>query len=128
MSDERFSIGELSREFDITTRTIRHYEDQALLQPQRRGQTRLYGARERVRLKLIVRGRRLGFSLREIRELLALYDAPNGEATQLVHFIDKIGKRKLELARQRADIDEVLGELESLEARCAALLEKRGAA
>ena len=74
-----FSIGLLAREFDVTTRTIRFYEDQGLLSPRRRGQTRLFDQRDRTRLKLILRGKRLGFSLSEINEIVDMYDAPPGE-------------------------------------------------
>ncbi|NIM27001.1 MAG: MerR family transcriptional regulator, partial [Gammaproteobacteria bacterium] len=73
-----------------TTRTIRHYEDLGLLAPKREGQNRIYTPRDRVHLKLILRGRRLGFSLKEIGELLELYDAPNGEASQLKRFVVKM--------------------------------------
>ena len=85
--DDSYSIGDLSREFGVTTRTIRFYEDQGLLSPNRNGQNRIYQARDRVRLKLILRGKRLGFSLKEINKLIELYDAPDGEADQLRSFI-----------------------------------------
>ena len=122
MSD-LYSIGDLSREFGVTTRTIRFYEDQGLLSPTRDGQNRIYRARDRVRLKLILRGKRLGFSLKEIKELIELYDAPEGEAGQLRSFIDKIRARRDELLGQKADIEHVLDELDALERRCAELLE-----
>lgn len=122
---ETFSIGELSREFEVTTRTIRHYEDLGLLAPSRSGQNRIYSARDRVHLKLILRGRRLGFSLKEIGELLELYDAPNGEASQLKRFIGKMRQRRNTLLEQRRDIDRVLQELDDLENRCARILESR---
>ena len=121
MSDV-YSIGDLSREFGVTTRTIRFYEDQGLLTPTREGQNRIYQARDRVRLKLILRGKRLGFSLKEINKLIALYDAPEGEAGQLRSFIEKIRARREELLSQKDDIEQVLGELDSLERRCADLL------
>jgi DNA-binding transcriptional MerR regulator len=117
-----YSIGDLSREFGVTTRTIRFYEDQGLLYPSREGQSRIYASRDHVRLKLILRGKRLGFSLKEIKELLDLYDAPEGEAGQLRTFIDKICHRRAELLAQREDIDQVLVELDSVEQRCADLL------
>jgi DNA-binding transcriptional MerR regulator len=122
MSD-LFSIGELSREFGVTTRTIRFYEDQGLLSPTRNGQNRIYQARDRVRLKLILRGKRLGFSLKEINKLIALYDAPEGEAGQLRSFIEKIRARRSDLLVQKEDIEHVMDELDSLEQRCADLLE-----
>ncbi len=123
-----YSIGDLSREFGVTTRTIRFYEDQGLLSPTRNGQSRIYQARDRVRLKLILRGKRLGFSLKEINKLIALYDAPEGEAAQLRSFMEKIRARSTELLTQKDDIEHVLDELDTLERRCADLLEaERGA-
>ncbi len=124
MSD-LYSIGDLSREFGVTTRTIRFYEDQGLLSPTRNGQNRIYQARDRVRLKLILRGKRLGFSLKEINKLIALYDAPEGEAGQLRSFIEKIRARRAELLVQKDDIAHVLDELDTLEGRCADLLEAK---
>jgi len=117
-----YSISDLAREFGVTTRTIRFYEDQGLLAPDREGQNRIYRARDRVRLKLILRGKRLGFSLREVKELLDLYDAPEGESGQLRTFIHKIRERRGELQRQREDIEHVLDELDVLEQRCTGLL------
>ncbi len=119
---DSFSIGDLSREFGVTTRTIRFYEDQGLLSPTRNGQSRIYQARDRVRLKLILRGKRLGFSLKEINKLIALYDAPEGEAAQLRSFIEKIRARRTELLVQKDDIEHVLDELDTLEQRCTDLL------
>lgn len=120
-----YSISELSREFGLTTRTIRHYEAEGLLTPSREGQNRIYSARDRVHLKLILRGKRLGFSLKEIGELFEMYDAPNGEVSQLRHFIDKMHTRREALLKQREDIDRVLEELDTLEARCSEILEAR---
>jgi DNA-binding transcriptional MerR regulator len=117
-----YSIGDLSREFGVTTRTIRFYEDQGLLSPTRDGQNRIYQARDRVRLKLILRGKRLGFSLKEINKLIALYDAPEGEGGQLRIFIEKIRARRAELMAQKSDIEHVLDELDALEQRCTDLL------
>jgi DNA-binding transcriptional MerR regulator len=121
-----YSIGDLSREFGVTTRTIRFYEDQGLLSPNRNGQNRIYLARDRVRLKLILRGKRLGFSLKEINKLIELYDAPEGEAGQLRSFIEKIRARRTELLVQKDDIEHVLDELDSLEQRCNNLLAAEG--
>ncbi len=125
MSD-LYSIGDLSREFGVTTRTIRFYGDQGLLSPTRNGQNRIYQGRDRVRLKLILRGKRLGFSLKEINKLIALYDAPEGEAGQLRSFIEKIRARRTELLVQKDDIAQVLDELDTLEGRCTDLLEAGG--
>ncbi len=124
--NETYSIGDLSREFEVTTRTIRHYEDLGLLAPKREGQSRIYASRDRVHLKLILRGRRLGFSLKEIGELLELYDAPNGEASQLKRFVAKMRARRKALLEQREDIDRVLEELDALEKRCSDMLESAG--
>jgi len=123
----RYSIGDLAREFEITPRTIRFYEDRGLLAPGRNGQNRVYGPRDHTRLKLILRGKRLGFSLTEIREILDLYDAPGGELGQLRRFIAKIRERRAALLRQREDIDAVLGELDDIQAQCARLLEEKEA-
>ena len=120
---ETFSIGDLSREFRITTRTIRFYEDQGLLSPARAGQSRIYAARDRVRLKLILRGKRLGFSLREVAEMLDMYDAPEGEAGQVRFFVQRIRARREELMDQRRDIDSVLDELSELENRCQRIMD-----
>lgn len=113
-----YSITELAQEFDVTTRAIRFYEDQGLLRPERQGQTRIYSARERTRLKLVLRGKRLGFSLGEIKEIFDLYDSEPGEAGQLDHFLRKIAERRAMLAQQREDIEVTLEELDAVEARC----------
>jgi len=117
-ADGLFTITDLAREFDITTRTIRFYEDEGLIAPQRRGQTRLFSPRDPPRLKLILRGKRLGFSLSEIREIIDLYDAEPGEIGQLRFFLTKIAERRAVLERQRADIAETLDELAEVERRC----------
>jgi DNA-binding transcriptional MerR regulator len=116
--NQEISIGVLAREFGVTTRTIRYYEDEGLLSPERRGQKRVYGPRERVRLRLILRGKRLGFSIAEIREILDMYQSEPGEAGQLRHLIGKIAERRAALENQRADIDETLADLGEIEARC----------
>lgn len=113
-----YGIAELAREFDVTTRTIRFYEDEGLIRPERKGQRRVFGPRDRVRLRLILRGKRLGFSLSEIREIIDLYDTEPGEAGQLRYFLDKIRERRAALERQRADVAETLRELAQVEARC----------
>jgi DNA-binding transcriptional MerR regulator len=116
------SIRDLAREFDVTTRTIRFYEGEGLITPARRGQTRLFSPRDRVRLKLILRGKRLGFSIGEIREIIDLYDAAPGEFGQLRFFLGKIAQRRAMLEQQRADIVETLEELAEVERRCLAQL------
>ena len=122
---QTYTIGDLSKEFGLTTRAIRHYEAEGLLAPSRDGQNRIYSARDRVHLKLILRGKRLGFSLKEIAELFEMYDAPNGEVSQLETFIEKMRQRRAALLKQRDDIERVLEELDELEERCAEILEKR---
>ena len=113
-----YSIGELAREFDITTRSIRFYEDQGLILPTRKGQTRIYNQRDRVRLKLILRGKRLGFSLAETGRLFELYDADKSSATQLKTIMDLIANKKNDLNQQLEDIQAVLIELTGLENNC----------
>lgn len=131
MSDKNpitFSIGELAREFDITTRSIRFYEDQGLILPNRKGQTRIYNQRDRVRLRLILRGKRLGFSLAETGRLFELYDADTSSATQLIQIMELIYNKKNDLNQQLEDIKAVLIELTGLEKNCQntlALIEKK---
>ncbi|WP_425462198.1 MerR family transcriptional regulator [Litorilituus sediminis] len=121
-SQARYSIGDLSKEFDITTRSIRFYEDQGLLHPSRKGQTRIYNQRDRVRLKLILRGKRLGFSLAETGRLFELYDADKTSATQLSTMMELIVQKKNDLNQQLEDINAVLIELNDLEANCEKIL------
>ena len=122
---ETYGIAELAREFAVTTRTIRFYEDKNLLAPVRDGTRRIYSPRDRVRLKLIMRGKRLGFSLDEIRQLIDLYDVDHSEVIQLRHFLDKILQRKEALSRQQDDIVETLMELKKIEVQCSALLSEK---
>ena len=117
-AQEQYSISELSREFDVTTRAIRFYEDEGLLEPQRQGRQRVYSSRDRVRLKLILRGKRLGFSLSEIGDIIDMYDSEPGEVGQLQYFIEKISVRRKTLKQQRNDIDVTLKELDSIEKQC----------
>ncbi len=121
MSKE-IGIRELAKEFNVTTRTIRFYEDQGLLVPERRGQHRVFIQRDRVRLKLILRGKRLGFKLYEIRELIDMYDAAQGEAGQLEFFLKKIAARRADLQSKLRDIEETLAELNVVEDQCQARL------
>ncbi len=114
-----YSISDLSKEFDVTTRSIRFYEDQELLFPSRRGQTRIYSSQDRVRLKLILRGKRLGFSLAETRQLFALWDeTSSGSEKQLNLLLVTINEKRAELEQQLTDIAMVQQELDSAEARC----------
>lgn len=120
-----YSISELAGEFDVTTRSIRFYEDQELLHPARRGQTRIYSSKDRVRLKLTLRGKRLGLSLAEIRELFELWDETrSGSKKQLQLMLNKISERRAALEQQMKDITMVQLELESAEIRCRQALEE----
>ncbi len=106
-----FSIRQLTKELSVTSRTLRHYEDEGLLAPERRGQARIYSQRDRARLTLILRGRRVGFTLAEIGEILDLYDADESGVAQLQHTMKKFTARIDALAKQRIDIDESIAEL-----------------
>jgi DNA-binding transcriptional MerR regulator len=119
-----YTISELASEFGITARAIRFYEDKRLLQPRRNGLARVYGRRDRGRLKLILRGKRLGFSLSDIGEMLDLHD-PRGEGREQVKVcLEKIDKRLAVLKQQRRDIDEVIEELQKYRGQIAARLDK----
>jgi DNA-binding transcriptional MerR regulator len=121
----RFTIGELAREFGITHRTLRFYEDKALITPLRQGQRRLYSRRDRARLKLILQGKRVGFSLKDIGEMLDLYDLRDGQVTQLRVSLERFDERIGALERQRADIDEALDDLRQARQLAAGLLAAR---
>ena len=118
-----YSISDLSKEFNITTRSIRFFEDQGLLNPKRRGQTRIYSLKDRVRLKLILRGKRLGFSLAETRRLFELYDADKSSTAQLNTMLALVEEKKSALQQQMDDIKVVLMELNSAEQQCRLALE-----
>ncbi len=116
--EQEFSIGELAREFDITPRAIRFYEDQGLLAPRREGQRRIYGARDRTRLRLTLRGKRLGFPLAEIRDIVDMYDASGGdERPQLERMLATLDAHRRSLLAQRSDIEAHLAELRGYEKR-----------
>lgn len=119
---QTYSITELAREFGVTTRTIRHYEDRGLLNPKREGTIRVFSNRDRVRLKLALRGTRLGFSLNDIRELFELYDLAKDESRQLEEFIAKLEKRRAILEQQREDIEVMLNEINFFATQCRRLL------
>ena len=123
MSDT-WTITELAQEFDVTTRTIRFYEDKGLIAPERSKQRRIYHPRDRVRLQLVMRGKRLGFSLDEIQEMIDLYDADPTESAQLKMFIVKLRERRKLLQRQRNDINTVISEIREREQQCQKLLGK----
>jgi DNA-binding transcriptional MerR regulator len=119
MSETTFTIGELSNEFDITPRSIRFYEDKDLLHPQREGQKRIYNKQDRTRLKLILRGKRLGLALDEIRQVIDLYDpAATNNDQQLLVLLNKIQQRQAALAQQLQDIYDMQQELDSAAQRC----------
>ena len=117
-SEETYSISDLSKEFDITTRSIRFYEDQGLISPTRNGQTRIYTKRDKVHLKLILRGKRLGFTLAETGRLFELYDADKSSSKQLNIMLELIQDKKVHLTQQMDDIKVVLMELVTAEKRC----------
>jgi len=110
-----YTIGELAEEFGITARTLRVYEEEGLLDPRREGTRRIYNERNRVRLRLILRGKRLGWSLSEIRESFELYDSSLGEAAQLEAMLEKLQQRRAALLEQRSDIDNALCDLDEVE-------------
>lgn len=126
MADPTYTITELAREFGLTTRAIRFYEDQGLLSPGRAGRNRIYGNRDKVRLKLTLRGKRLGLSLSEIRELIDLYDAAKDEQAQVERFLEVLERRRAILEQQREDIEAVLGEIAAFEKQCRDFLAGKG--
>ena len=113
--DKTYSITELTREFDVSTRTLRFYEAEGLLRPIRKGRARLFRPADRTRLKLILRGKRLGFSLSEIKDFFELFKAPEGERRQLAALIDAIAERKAELEQKRRDLEETYADLQDAE-------------
>lgn len=120
-----YSITELAREFDITPRAIRFYEDQGLLAPVREGlsgRVRVYSQRDRTRLKLTLRGKRLGLSLSEIKELVDMYESPKDSAAQLARFLAVLARHRQTLEQQREDIEVALAEVASHEAQCRKLV------
>lgn len=120
-----FSISDLVREFGITARTVRFYEDEGLLCPQREGRNRVYSARDRTRLKLTLRGKRLGLSLQEIRELMDMYESPQDTGAQLQRFLAVLDVHRRKLQQQRADIEGMLAEIEAHDQHCRQLLASR---
>ncbi|MCU0832078.1 MAG: MerR family DNA-binding transcriptional regulator [Rhizobiaceae bacterium] len=123
---EYYSITELTREFDISTRTLRFYEDEGLIRPLRRGRTRLYRPADRHLLKQILRGKRLGFSINEIKDILKMYREPPGEVGQLNLLISKVEEKREELRQKRRDIEETLAELNRVEETCVERLAELG--
>ena len=122
-----YSIGELAREFDLTTRAIRFYEDCGLLTPRRSGRNRVYSQRDRTRLKLTLRGKRLGLTLAEVKQLVDMYESPSDTQHQLDAFLDVLREHREQLEQQREDIEITLAEIAQHEARCRMLLAKAAA-
>jgi DNA-binding transcriptional MerR regulator len=123
---EYYSITELTREFDISTRTLRFYEDEGLIHPVRRGRTRLFRPSDRHLVRLILRGKRLGFSIAEIREIMQMYKEPPGEVGQLKLLITRINEKKEDLRQKRRDLEETLAELDQAEESCVERLAELG--
>jgi len=117
-STPTFSISDLAKEFGVTTRTIRHYEELGLVKPSRAGQVRIYNRGDRTRLKLILRGKRLGFSLQESSDIIQLYDPSHNNREQLQQLAQKIQEQKSRLQHQLQDIHQMLQELETAELDC----------
>jgi DNA-binding transcriptional MerR regulator len=112
------TIAQIAAEFGVTHRTLRFYEDQGLISPLRRGTQRLFRPRDRVRVALVLRGKRLGFSLEEIRRIIDMYDAEPGEVGQLHYLIEQVQRRRAELLQRQRDIEETLAELDTVQRRC----------
>jgi len=117
-----YTISELAIEFDVTPRAIRFYEDMGLLTPQRAGRNRVYTVRDRTRLKLTLRGKRLGLSLSEIKQLVDMYDSPADTRQQLTAFMAVLAEHRRLLEQQREDIEITLTEIDQHESRCRRLL------
>lgn len=111
MPDSTFTISQLAAEFEITPRAIRYYEDRGLLSPKRAGQNRVYSNRERGRLYLILRGKRVGFSLAEIQEMLDLYDLGDGQVGQMSRVLEKVKLRITTLEHQKRELGQIIDEL-----------------
>jgi DNA-binding transcriptional MerR regulator len=123
---ETWTIREVAEDFGVTHRTVRHYEDLGLITPERRGTQRVYHRRDRTRLNLILRGKRLGFPLEEIRTIIDLYDRPRGKASQLEYVLGQIDERRTDLVQRRRDLEDALAELDRFEARCREDLSRLG--
>jgi DNA-binding transcriptional MerR regulator len=124
--DRLYTIGELAEELEVTTRTIRFYEAKGLILPARRGAARCYGRRDRARLKLILRGKNLGFSLEAIAQYLELYDADPAQIAQTQLLLARVEGAMVDLQAKRADLDRTLRELKELRGQCIEHLKKKG--
>ena len=127
MASRTFTIAEIAEELGVTHRTIRYYEDKGLVTPERRGTLRVFHSRDRTRLRLVLRGKRLGFPLDEIRTIVDMYDETPGESGQLTYLLDQIEERRDDLWQRRHDVDAALAELDDLERRCRADLARLAA-
>jgi DNA-binding transcriptional MerR regulator len=121
-----YSITELTREFGVSTRTLRFYEDEGLIQPERRGRTRLFRAADRRLIQEILRGRRIGFTIAEIREIIQVYKEPPGEMGQLKLLMKRLDEKREDLRQKRKDIDDTLAELNNVEEACLTRLAEIG--
>lgn len=121
-SSTTWTISQLAQEFAVTPRTIRFYEDEGILAPERNGRNRIYRSRDRARLKLALRGKRLGLSLAEIRSLIDMYDSPQDTQRQLQHYLAILTQHRLMLERKREDIELTLSEIAEQENQCRVLL------
>jgi DNA-binding transcriptional MerR regulator len=126
-ASRRFTITELAQEFDVTPRAIRFYEDMGLLEPARQGRNRVYSQRDRTRLKLTLRGKRLGLSLQEVKQLVDMYDSPDDTAPQLQAFLGVLAEHRAQLEQQLADIEDTLADITQHEERCRRLLAQAAA-
>jgi DNA-binding transcriptional MerR regulator len=122
---EVFTIGELTKEFEVSARTLRFYEEKGLLAPRRQGEKRLYSRRDRARLRYVLMGKRVGFSLQEVREMLDLYDLGDGRRTQLQVALSKFQERTTRLEEQRVEIDRAIAELARASLEIQAMLSAR---
>lgn len=117
-----YSIRDLASEFNVTTRTLRFYEEKGLLEPERSGQARCYSSSDRTRLRLILRGKRLGLTLEESRTIILMYDTDKGDTEQLETLINKIREKRAELVEQQKDLQLMIADLDSSEQRCVSAL------
>jgi DNA-binding transcriptional MerR regulator len=121
-----WTIAQIADEFGVTHRTVRHYEELGLISPERRGTQRVYHRRDRTRLNLILRGKRLGFPLEEIRTIVDLFDAPRGRRAQLEYVLGQIDERRTDLEQRLRDVQDAITELGRFEERCREDLQKLG--
>lgn len=124
-TNARFAISDLAREFGITPRTIRFWEDQGILAPEREGRNRVFTRRDRARLKMALRGKRLGLSLAEIKDLIGMYSGTEDETPQLIECLRVMSKRRQALEQQREDIEAMLADIAQFEGQCAQELLRR---